>query len=94
MKAYYTVSLLLFLLFASSCADVAPIEILTDDSPYGFLGGLWHGIIFYFSFIGSLFSDEIAVYAINNSGGWYDFGFLIGLGSSIGGTGVTTSKSK
>jgi hypothetical protein len=32
-----------------------------------------------FSFIGSLFDSSIKVYAINNNGHWYDFGFVGGL---------------
>lgn len=71
--------LLLVILF-TSCADVIPIEACIIDTPYGFWGGLWHGIIAPFSFIGSLFSDSIAMYAVNNNGGWYDFGFVLGTG--------------
>jgi len=73
----------------SSCADVSNIDIclLENEHTYGFWGGLWHGIIVLFSFIGSLFSDDIAVYAVNNSGGWYDFGFWIGTLSFGGGSG-------
>jgi hypothetical protein len=69
--------ILLVCFLFTSCADQA--SVLSTD-PYGFWGGLWHGIITPFSFIGSLFSDDIAVYACDNSGGWYDFGFLIGVG--------------
>jgi hypothetical protein len=33
--------------------------------------------------------DKIAVYAVPNSGGWYDFGFFLGIvvlgGGSVGG---------
>ncbi|HOP12418.1 MAG TPA: hypothetical protein PLH09_00460 [Lentimicrobium sp.] len=32
------------------------------------------------SFTGSLISDSIAMYAVNNNGGWYDFGFVPGAG--------------
>ena len=69
-------------LFASSCADVSHIEkcLPKAEHTYGFWGGLWHGIIAPFAFIGELFSDDIAVYAHNNNGGWYDFGFLLGVG--------------
>ena len=64
----------------TGCADVSPVCPAEGDHLYGFWGGLWHGLIFVWSFIGSLFSDDIAVYAVNNTGGWYDFGFLLGLG--------------
>ena len=71
---------LIVLVVFTGCADVTPIENCATDDPYGFFSGLWHGYIVGFSFIGSLFSDSIAIYAVNNSGGWYDFGFLIGSG--------------
>jgi hypothetical protein len=35
--------------------------------------------VFPWAWIGSLFSDSIAVYAVPNRGGWYDFGFFLGV---------------
>jgi lysophospholipid acyltransferase (LPLAT)-like uncharacterized protein len=96
MKKNYIKRLLPFLAFIfvlfliSSCADVTNIDACTDAKPYGFFAGLWHGIIAIFSFIGSLFSKNIAVYAVNNTGGWYDLGFLIGVGAIFGGGGKAT----
>ena len=46
----------------------------------GFWKGLWHGIIAPIAFIVSLFSDHVRIYASPNSGLWYDFGFMIGIG--------------
>jgi len=68
------------------CADVSPemLECAPDD-PYGFLSGLWHGMTVPFSFFGRLFSDDIAIYAINNNGKWYDFGFWLGVGGLVSG---------
>jgi len=57
-----------------NCADVTPIADCVTEKPYGFFSGLWHGIIAPLSFIGSLINDNIAMYAVNNNGGWYDFG--------------------
>lgn len=73
-------------LVLSGCADVTPIEACTIAKPYGFWHGLWHGIIAPISFIGSLFDKDIAMYGINNNGGWYDFGFVIGAGILFGGS--------
>lgn len=75
-------------LILTGCAEVSPHaqELVTDDS-CGFFSGLWHGMILPFSWIGSLFSDEIAIYALDNNGGWYDFGFFLGavfLGFGVG----------
>lgn len=75
------------LILLSSCADKAIVYDCIGYDTYGFWGGLWHGIITPFSFIGSLLSDNIAVYAVDNNGGWYDFGFLLGVGGLFGGSG-------
>ncbi|HEY9554866.1 MAG TPA: hypothetical protein VIR62_14865 [Allosphingosinicella sp.] len=45
----------------------------------GFLYGLWHGFIFPVAWILSLFMPDVAVYAVPNNGGWYDFGYFIGV---------------
>jgi hypothetical protein len=62
------------------CADAVPYDVLVEDEPYGFWSGLWHGICVPVSFVGSLIWEDIAIYAVNNNGGWYDFGFFIGVG--------------
>jgi hypothetical protein len=36
-----------------------------------------------FDFIGSLIWDDVAVYAVNNNGAWYNFGFVGGLGIMV-----------
>jgi hypothetical protein len=41
---------------------------------------LIHGFITPISFIASLFKEDVAIYAVNNSGAWYDAGFLLGSG--------------
>ena len=84
--------LILCLLLLSSCADVQPqVQACLEGYTYGFWGGLWHGWIAPFSWVGSLFSDDIAVWAVNNNGGWYNFGFVLGVGA-LSGSGVATSK--
>ena len=59
----------LALLLLAACARQAP----------GFLLGLWHGFVFPWAWIGSLFDPRIAVYSVPNNGGWYDFGFFVGI---------------
>ena len=84
------VYLILCVVLLTGCADVSPhVELCVTSDPYGFWGGLWHGMIMFFSWIGSMFSNDIAVYAYDNNGGWYDFGFILGLG----GLGFTTGKA-
>ncbi|HWY34510.1 MAG TPA: hypothetical protein VNX68_07680 [Nitrosopumilaceae archaeon] len=77
----------------TGCANVSHIkECLPEaEHTYGFFGGLWHGLVAPLSFFGELFSDNIAVYAHNNNGAWYDFGFLIGVGAFA--KSVTYTKS-
>lgn len=45
----------------------------------GFLFGLWHGFIFPVAWALSLFMPDVAVYAVPNNGGWYDFGYFLGI---------------
>ncbi|MBV6442597.1 MAG: hypothetical protein EPGJADBJ_04316 [Saprospiraceae bacterium] len=82
MKKYPTLLVLAAVLLASclfvSCAGIEPIQACFTGRQYGFWYGLLHGFITPVSFVTSLFRDDVAIYAVNNSGGWYDFGFLLG----------------
>lgn len=73
-------------LLFTACADVVAIDACRKGDPYGFLAGLWHGVIAPVSFVCSLFWDDVAMYAVNNNGGWYDFGFVVGAGILFGGS--------
>jgi hypothetical protein len=85
--------LVLFLaLSLVSCADSEVVDSCVDEkNTYGFWGGLWHGIIAPISFFGSLIWDDISMYALNNNGGWYDFGFILGVGGLTFGSGRKSS---
>jgi hypothetical protein len=89
-KKVLIVALLLIILL-SGCAVNQPVIGLSGHE-YGFWGGLWHGIIAPFDFIGMLFTDDIAVYAPHNNGGWYAFGFLLGIGSLGASSGYASNK--
>ena len=67
----------LVLLLASCAAAGNDLAGAGKDLP-GFWLGLWHGVISPVTFIVSLFRDDVGIYAVRNSGGWYDFGFLFG----------------
>jgi hypothetical protein len=71
-------------LLVSACASQPPGEA---GEP-GFWWGLLHGAIAPFSFIVSLFNDEVRMYAFPNSGRWYDFGFIFGVLLIWGGSGA------
>jgi hypothetical protein len=51
----------------------------------GFWLGIWHGVIAPVTFVISLFSERVHLYEVHNNGGWYNFGFMIGLWISIAG---------
>jgi len=77
-------------LVVSGCAT----QSITDvDNPPGFFHGLLHGFIILFSFIAGLFTDY-RIYAFPNGGGWYDFGFLLGVMFFFGGGGAGTCKRR
>ncbi|HMQ63615.1 MAG TPA: hypothetical protein PKE06_23225 [Flavilitoribacter sp.] len=82
MKTYRSLYLLLIGLVVStllvSCAGVEPVGECLTGKQYGFFSGLIHGFITPVSFITSLFDDKVAIYAVNNVGGFYDLGFLLG----------------
>ena len=61
----------------SACA-VQSAEAVAPQAP-GFLLGLWHGFIFPVAWIVSLFTSKVAIYAVPNNGGWYDFGYFLGI---------------
>jgi len=63
-------------LVLSACAH-QPGPMPFGDHP-GFFSGLLHGATAPFAFVGSIFSS-VRIYAFPNSGGWYDFGFMLGL---------------
>ena len=74
LKRLFIVSVLLLL---TSCA--AGDAQFTPEGPANFWNGLWHGIISLITLIIHIFNDSVGVYEINNVGGWYDFGFLLGV---------------
>jgi hypothetical protein len=75
MKRFTTLALTLLL--AACAAQQAP-DAVKPDAP-GFLLGLWHGFIFPVAWVVSLFVRDVAIYAVPNNGGWYDFGYFLGI---------------
>jgi len=72
-------AVIIILLF-TGCAANESVEACLTGHKYGFIGGLWHGFIAPFGFIGMLFNSDITMYAQNNNGGFYALGFLLGGG--------------
>ena len=60
----------------------------------GFWLGLWHGFISPFTFVASLFVDDVGIYEVHNNGGWYNFGFLLGAAAILGGSGGGAARTR
>lgn len=74
------------LVFGSCTASQPPYDRAAYVEPIpGFFKGFWHGFIAPISFIVSLFTDDVRVYAFPNGGRWYDFGFMLGIHGFSGG---------
>ena len=90
-RLYKLLILIPVVLLLTSCTAGDPQ--FTQDSPAGFWYGLWHGIISVISLVIHIFNENVGVYEVNNTGGWYDFGFLFGVISIWGGSSHVTCKS-
>ena len=75
MKRLLTLAALLAL---TACAATQDAAAVAPQAP-GFLLGLWHGFIFPVAWVVSLVVPKVAVYAVPNNGGWYDFGYFLGI---------------
>ena len=81
MKLNKTILIAFIVIFFASCAPTQHhLSNCLEGDTYGFWGGLWHGIIAPISFVIGLFNDNVSVWAANNNGGWYTFGFILGIG--------------
>jgi hypothetical protein len=59
----------------------------------GFWLGLWQGFIAPFALIVSFFNDHVRIYEVNNNGGWYNFGFVLGASIFFGGGGGAGARA-
>jgi hypothetical protein len=78
---------LVVVLLLSACAAGPNPALDTGPDPAGFWLGLWHGFILPVTFVVSLFTDDVSIYEVANSGNWYDFGFVLGVTGVLGGGG-------
>ncbi|MDH5372316.1 MAG: hypothetical protein OEX97_05175 [Acidimicrobiia bacterium] len=95
-RSLFAIVILLTLVLAACAAGANPqVDVAAGDGDLaGFWLGLWHGIILPFTFIISLFSDNVNVYEVFNSGGWYNFGFVMGAGVFLGGSSRTKRRKR
>ena len=90
MKKALLVGLAVILLIGFTGCAAGPNTLRdTEDEEgevAGFWRGIWHGVITQVGFIISLFKDSVGVYEPHNNGGWYNFGYVIGLSIVFGGS--------
>ncbi len=100
MEKKMILACMIIVLLLIACA-AGPNEMLNtknkEGKVAGFWQGLWHGFISMFTFLISLFNKNVNVYEVCNNGGWYNFGFILGVMIFFGGgsgkaTKVTCSK--
>jgi hypothetical protein len=90
------VAVVLLLVLAACAAGPNPATDVPSSSGdlAGFWTGLWQGLIVPVTFIVSLFSDTVGIYEVHNTGGWYDFGFVLGASVFLGSGGAGAGRRK
>jgi hypothetical protein len=87
-KARWAILIGLTLAVATACAT-RPMGQEGDPS---FFRGIADGLLAPISFLVSLFSDTVRMYAFPNVGRWYDFGFLFGISCWGGGSAAAARR--
>ena len=80
-------------LVLASCAAGTNPDV-SAHAEAGFWLGLWQGVIVPITFVISLFNDHVNIYEVNNTGNWYDFGFVLGLSVSFGGSAGGSARGR
>lgn len=88
--------LVVVLLVAGCAAGVNELSNTPDaqGTVAGFGRGLWNGFISPVTFIISLFSKNVEMYDVHNNGGWYNFGFILGVMVIFGGGGRGSRRGR
>lgn len=93
-RAFFLIVMVLLALFLAGCGPGPNTAMVTPapNGEAGFFLGVWHGLIVLVTFVVSLFNDQVSIYEVHNNGGWYNFGYIIGLGSALGGSAKASSR--
>lgn len=86
-RAVLIVVVVVFVGLVAGCAPGPNMVAGRGQDPAGFWLGLWHGFISLFTFVVSLFNDNVSIYEVNNNGNWYNFGYIFGVMMFWGGGG-------
>lgn len=89
--AVFCVTLILVLIGCAAGPNPIVNTPAQDGSVAGFWLGLWHGLILPFSFLVSIFKSSVHIYEVHNNGGWYNFGFVLGVAILFGGGGSSAT---
>lgn len=73
------------LVVLAGCAAGPNAAVGSGGAQAGFWFGLWHGLISPITTVVSLFTDEVSIYEVRNSGNWYDVGFIFGVSVAFSG---------
>ena len=80
----------------TGCGGPNNVAHLHATHIHGFWKGLWDGMTACIAFIIHLFGGHTNIYEVHNNGGWYNFGFLIGIGAfakgASSGVGISFNK--
>ncbi|MCK5331339.1 MAG: hypothetical protein KAK01_08025 [Candidatus Marinimicrobia bacterium] len=91
---FFTLGFILLSLAACVAGPNDLINTVGTRAVAGFWKGLWHGFISLFTFIISLFRDNVNIYEVHNNGGWYNFGFILGVMCFYGGSKEGHTKAR
>lgn len=86
----------LLILFAAGCSNFEDASECLEGKTYGFWNGLWHGIIAPIDLVAMIWREDVSVFAPNNNGFWYSFGFVLGSGGwgFLGGRGARNARKR
>ena len=96
-RAFFAVGVIVLIGLLAGCApgpNTLANTPVAGGSVAGFWMGLWNGIISPVTFIISLFNSRVQIYEVHNNGGWYNFGFLLGISIIFGGGGASTRRRR
>src|SRR4029450_11340655 len=84
-RRFVVLVVVLAVLVLSACA-AGPNEMVdTGPDPAGFWVGLWQGLISPITVLIPLFTAGVNGHEVQNTGNWYDFGFILGVAMAFGG---------
>jgi hypothetical protein len=87
LRRHWPLLILLALVLGACAAGTNEAVDVADagGDTAGFFLGFWHGLILPVTFVISLFTDNVSIYEVHNTGNWYDFGYVFAVMAFVGG---------